>query len=75
VITGFVHDVGDFLEEHPGGKQFIAKMIGKDATTAFFGGVYEHSNGAHNVRSLLQSGILLSLTLPKALIHEASRYH
>lgn len=27
----------------------IVKMIGKDATTAFFGGVYDHSNAAHNV--------------------------
>jgi hypothetical protein len=27
-------------------------MIGKDATTAFFGGVYDHSNAAHNVRSV-----------------------
>lgn len=27
----------------------IIKMIGKDATTAFFGGVYAHSNAAHNV--------------------------
>jgi stearoyl-CoA desaturase (delta-9 desaturase) len=25
------------------------KNIGKDATTAFFGGIYDHSNAAHNV--------------------------
>jgi stearoyl-CoA desaturase (delta-9 desaturase) len=29
------------------------KNIGKDATTAFFGGIYDHSNAAHNVSSVL----------------------
>ena len=51
VIAGFIHDVADFLDEHPGGRHLLVKYIGKDATTAFFGGVYDHSNAAHNVRS------------------------
>lgn len=49
VIAGFIHDVSGFIDEHPGGAHLIIKMIGKDATTAFFGGVYDHSNAAHNV--------------------------
>src|ERR1700679_1713296 len=49
VIAGFIHDVSDFLDEHPGGRHFLVKNIGKDATTAFFGGIYDHSNAAHNV--------------------------
>lgn len=49
VIAGFIHDVADFFEEHPGGRHFLTRYIGKDATTAFFGGVYDHSNAAHNV--------------------------
>ena len=49
LISGFIHDVGGFIEEHPGGAHLLIKMIGKDATTAFFGGVYDHSNAAHNV--------------------------
>ena len=49
LISGFIHDVSDFIEEHPGGPHLLIKMIGKDATTAFFGGVYDHSNAAHNV--------------------------
>lgn len=53
VIAGFIHDVASFMEEHPGGQHLIAKYIGRDATTAFFGGVYDHSNAAHNVRSPL----------------------
>lgn len=28
----------------------LLSNIGKDATTAFLGGVYEHSHAAHNVR-------------------------
>lgn len=49
LISGFIHDVSDFVSEHPGGAHLLIKMIGKDATTAFFGGVYDHSNAAHNV--------------------------
>jgi stearoyl-CoA desaturase (delta-9 desaturase) len=49
LISGFIHDVSAFTEEHPGGARLIDKFIGNDATTAFFGGVYEHSNAAHNV--------------------------
>ncbi|KAG5350974.1 hypothetical protein C0989_008414 [Termitomyces sp. Mn162] len=48
LISGFIHDVSNFIEEHPGGAHLLIKMIGKDATTAFFGGVYDHSNAAHN---------------------------
>ena len=50
LIAGFIHDVASFLDEHPGGRHMIAKNVGKDATVAFFGGVYDHSNAAHNVR-------------------------
>jgi stearoyl-CoA desaturase (delta-9 desaturase) len=49
VVAGFIHDVSDFLDEHPGGRHLLVKNIGKDATTAFFGGIYDHSNAAHNV--------------------------
>lgn len=48
-MSGFIHDVTDFLDDHPGGRSILKPMIGKDATSAFFGGVYEHSNAAHNV--------------------------
>jgi stearoyl-CoA desaturase (delta-9 desaturase) len=50
LVSGFIHDVASFIDEHPGGAHWIIKFIGKDATTAFFGGVYDHSNAAHNVR-------------------------
>uniref|UniRef100_A0A0W0EV16 Acyl-CoA desaturase n=2 Tax=Moniliophthora roreri TaxID=221103 RepID=A0A0W0EV16_MONRR len=58
LISGFIHDVSDFLEEHPGGRHLLVKYIGKDATTAFFGGVYDHSNAAHNFLAMKRVGVL-----------------
>ncbi|KAL0565014.1 stearoyl-CoA 9-desaturase [Marasmius crinis-equi] len=58
LIAGFIHDVSGFVEEHPGGAHLINKYIGKDATTAFFGGVYDHSNAAHNLLAMKRVGIL-----------------
>ncbi|KAJ6468120.1 hypothetical protein C8R47DRAFT_809047 [Mycena vitilis] len=58
LIAGFIHDCTSFIEEHPGGAHFIVKYIGKDATTAFFGGVYDHSNAAHNLLAMKRVGVL-----------------
>jgi stearoyl-CoA desaturase (delta-9 desaturase) len=58
LVSGFIHDVSSFLDEHPGGRNLLAKNIGKDATTAFFGGVYDHSNAAHNVSSFCSYTLL-----------------
>lgn len=44
--------------EHPGGKHFIKTRLGKDATSAFYGGVYDHSNGANNVLAMLRVGAI-----------------
>ncbi|KAF8345334.1 delta 9-fatty acid desaturase protein [Amanita rubescens] len=49
LISGFIHDVVPHL---------LIKMIGKDATTAFFGGVYDHSNAAHNLLAMKRVGVL-----------------
>ena len=49
VVAGFVHDVDSMVEYHPGGRALLTAAIGKDATAPFFGGVYNHSNGAMNV--------------------------
>lgn len=58
LIAGFIHDVRHFIDEHPGGAKYLETHIGKDATAAFFGGVYDHSNAAHNVSTSL--GFLLT---------------
>lgn len=49
VIAGFIHDSTEFLEEHPGGRGLLERHVGKDATAAFFGGVYDHSHASQNV--------------------------
>ncbi|KAF8189332.1 delta 9-fatty acid desaturase protein [Pholiota molesta] len=58
LISGFIHDVSNFIDEHPGGPHLLVKFIGKDATTAFFGGVYDHSNAAHNLLAMKRVGVL-----------------
>ncbi|KAH8173304.1 fatty acid desaturase domain-containing protein [Sarocladium implicatum] len=57
-IAGVIHDVGDFIKDHPGGKALISSAIGKDATAIFNGGVYYHSNAAHNLLSTMRVGVL-----------------
>ncbi len=49
LISGFVHDATEFVQEHPGGEAYLRTNSGKDMTASFFGGVYDHSNAAHNV--------------------------
>lgn len=58
VVHGFIHDVSSFIEEHPGGAHLVKRAIGTDATTAFFGGVYDHSAFAHNLLSMMRVGII-----------------
>nr|GAT54786.1 delta-9 fatty acid desaturase protein [Mycena chlorophos] len=58
LVAGFIHDVSNFIDEHPGGAHYIIKYVGKDATTAFFGGVYDHSNAAHNLLAMKRVGVL-----------------
>lgn len=57
-IAGVVHDVGSFIKDHPGGKAMINSGIGKDATAIFNGGVYNHSNAAHNLLSTMRVGVI-----------------
>ena len=57
-IAGVVHDVTDFIKDHPGGKAMIRSGIGKDATAMFNGGVYMHSNAAHNLLSTMRVGVI-----------------
>jgi len=59
LISGFIHDMTGFLDEHPGGRVILDKHIGTDATSAFFGGIYEHSNAAHNLLAMKRVGALL----------------
>lgn len=57
-VAGLVHDVTDFIDEHPGGRSMISSGIGKDATAIFNGGVYYHSNAARNLLAKYRVGII-----------------
>lgn len=57
-VAGVIHDVTDFIKDHPGGKALISSGIGKDATSIFNGGVYLHSNAAHNLLSTMRVGVI-----------------
>lgn len=57
-VAGVVHDVSGFVEDHPGGRAMINAGIGKDATAMFNGGVYLHSNAAHNLLSTMRVGVI-----------------
>ncbi|KAM0753685.1 putative stearoyl-CoA 9-desaturase [Meredithblackwellia eburnea MCA 4105] len=58
VVSGYIHDVSTFMDDHPGGRHFIKARVGKDATSAFYGGVYDHSNGAGNILAALRVGCI-----------------
>ncbi|OLL21732.1 Acyl-CoA desaturase [Neolecta irregularis DAH-3] len=58
LIGGVIHDVTNFIGVHPGGKALMKSGIGKDMTAAFNGGVYDHSNAAHNLLSQMRVGVV-----------------
>ncbi|KAF2011305.1 stearic acid desaturase [Aaosphaeria arxii CBS 175.79] len=57
-VGGVIHDLASFIDEHPGGKRLIKGAIGRDVTAEFNGGVYNHSNAAHNLLSTTRIGVL-----------------
>ena len=57
-VAGVVHDVSGFLPDHPGGRALLRSALGKDATAMFNGGVYLHSNAAHNLLATMRVGVL-----------------
>ncbi len=58
LIAGFIHDLSGFETRHPGGAGFIRNAVGRDMTGAFHGGVYDHSNAAHNMLDMMRVGVL-----------------
>ncbi|KAL9112002.1 MAG: hypothetical protein Q9227_003622 [Pyrenula ochraceoflavens] len=57
-VAGVIHDVSSFISQHPGGKSMIMSGVGKDATAMFNGGVYNHSNAAHNLLASMRVGVI-----------------
>jgi stearoyl-CoA desaturase (delta-9 desaturase) len=60
VMDDIVYDVAEFAPKHPGGK-IIALYLGRDATEAFDGGVYAHSNAARNLLDTMRVARLPSM--------------
>lgn len=58
IVNGIAHDVSGYISEHPGGQSLLKTSIGKDATKAFNGGVYLHSNAAHNLLATLRVAVI-----------------
>ncbi|KAJ1983110.1 stearoyl-CoA 9-desaturase [Dimargaris verticillata] len=58
VYQGLVHDVSEFVDQHPGGAALLKAYIGKDVTKAFGGAVYSHSNAARHLLSMMRVGVL-----------------
>eukprot|EP01129_Flabellula_baltica_P014795 TRINITY_DN719_c0_g1_i1.p1 TRINITY_DN719_c0_g1~~TRINITY_DN719_c0_g1_i1.p1 ORF type:complete len:663 (-),score=122.68 TRINITY_DN719_c0_g1_i1:695-2683(-) len=58
VIDNIIYDVSGFMSLHPGGEKYLKTYKGLDATAAFNGKVYEHSNAGRNVARTLRVGIL-----------------
>lgn len=58
IISGIVHDCTKFFPEHPGGQALLRTSFGKDATLAFNGGVYAHSNAAHNLLATMRVAVI-----------------
>jgi len=58
LVSGFIHDIEPFIDSHPGGSRLLKEYIGKDASAAFFGGIYDHSNAAHNLLASMRVGAL-----------------
>ncbi|KAL0485001.1 stearoyl-CoA desaturase, partial [Acrasis kona] len=53
IIDGVAHDCSTFASIHPGGETILKPFLGRDATRAFNGSVYNHSNNARNVLATL----------------------
>lgn len=58
IISGIVHNVKSFIKEHPGGQALVRASLGKDATKAFNGHVYAHSNAAHNLLATMRVAVI-----------------
>jgi stearoyl-CoA desaturase (delta-9 desaturase) len=58
LIEGIIYDVSEFNDEHPGGARFIKLAIGRDITTAFNGGVHDHSSSARSLLATMRVGVI-----------------
>lgn len=58
IIHDIIHDITPFMDQHPGGIPLLKASHGKDATKAFYGGVYGHLTAAVNLLATMRIGVL-----------------
>lgn len=58
IIQNIIHDITSFMDQHPGGVSLLKASNGKDATKAFYGGVYGHLTAAANLLATMRIGVL-----------------
>lgn len=58
IISDIIHDITPFMDQHPGGVALLKASHGKDASKAFYGGVYGHLTAAINLLATMRIGVL-----------------
>lgn len=58
LISGVIYDVGHFIPQHPGGSSLLKGMLGKDCSSQFHGGMYDHSQVARNMLRMMHIAVL-----------------
>eukprot|EP01112_Ceratiomyxa_fruticulosa_P023131 TRINITY_DN8722_c0_g2_i6.p1 TRINITY_DN8722_c0_g2~~TRINITY_DN8722_c0_g2_i6.p1 ORF type:complete len:334 (+),score=60.63 TRINITY_DN8722_c0_g2_i6:370-1371(+) len=59
IIDGYVHNITQFLSEHPGGKEIVLPYLGKDATQIFSSETeHAHSQAAYTILKKYRIGVL-----------------
>ncbi|PJF18076.1 hypothetical protein PSACC_02096, partial [Paramicrosporidium saccamoebae] len=56
VIDDLVYDVSAFLDRHPGGANILKAYVGRDATSAFNGGLNSHTQSARTLARTMVVG-------------------
>jgi stearoyl-CoA desaturase (delta-9 desaturase) len=57
-INGVIHDISDFMGEHPGGRGLLHQVLADDGTSVFYNGSHDHSSHAKNVLAGMRIAVL-----------------
>lgn len=57
-INGVIHDISDFMGEHPGGKDLLHQVLATDGTAAFYNDYHDHFSHAQNVLAAMRIAVL-----------------
>jgi len=64
IIEGIVHDVKNFVHEHPGGRQTLLNYIGQDVTSMFNGaqGAHKHTTYARDYLYMMRVALVKQIS-------------